>query len=355
MRTITSIALIALFAFESANAEKEFTYDKKESFDGGAINSITIEMNRGDITIEKSQGANIEVFYKNSIFADNQSDADDINEDYKFSAKANGNKLTVTVDTPRNGRHNRGIVERIIEGDWSEDGSYPMIKLSIPDGKILEIFSASSDIDISELAVDLDIQSASSDIALENAEGKFQCDVSSGDIDISGHKGAISVKGKSSDIRIVDTEGEIDAVTASGDIVIEKAKGAVRVSTTSGDIHLMDIDGDLGVTTISGDVAGSAITGSLTASAISGDVRLDGLMSKEGDYDVTSVSGDIYMEISRDFAGEVSLRSISGAVSSRMPGEIESYSDSRMEGRTGEGKGRLNVSSTSGDITIDRF
>ena len=82
---------------------------------------------------------------------------------------------------------------------------------------------------------------------------------------------------------------------------------------------------------------------------------LNGLSAREGDYDVTSVSGDIQMEISRDFAGDVSLRSISGSVNSHLSGEVESYSDSRMEGRIGQGKGRLSVATTSGDITVNGY
>jgi hypothetical protein len=355
MRTVISLALIAFLGAGSAYADKEFTYDKRDNFDGAAVASITIDMDRGDIAIEKSRGPNIEVLYKNAIFADNQSEADDINEDYKYSAKITGNKLTVLVETPRHGRKGEGIVERIIEGDWSQEGSYPMVKLAIPDGKSVEILSASSDIDVSELTVDLDIESSSSDIMLENTQGKFVCDISSGDINVTGHKGPITAKGKSSDIRLVDIEGQIDAGSSSGDIVIEKATGSVRAATSSGDSRLIDIDGDVEVDVVSGDISGSSITGSLMASAVSGDVRLDGLSAKEGDYDVTSVSGDIHMEISREFAGDVSLRSVSGNVNSRISGDMESYSDSRMEGRVGQGKGRLIVSTTTGDITVNGY
>jgi len=355
MRTLLAVTMIALFSVGIAYAEKEFTYDKKDDFDGSAVKSITVDMDRGDIKIEKARGQNIEVFYKNAVFARNQSEADEINADFRYSAKVDGRRLTIVVETPRHGQHGKGIVERIIEGDWDQEGSYPMVKLAIPDDKAVEILSASSDIDVSELSVDLNIESASSDITIENTRGKFECDISSGDINVTGHKGQISVKGKSSDIRITDVEGEVDARSSSGDIVIEKARGTVRASTISGDGRLIDIDGDVEIEAASGDLAGSSITGSLRAAAVSGDVMLDGLSAKEGDYDVTSVSGDIHMEISRDFGGDVSLRSISGSVNSHLSGDIESYSDSRMEGRIGQGKGRLSVATTSGDITINGY
>jgi hypothetical protein len=363
MRTVLSVAMIMLFAAGSVSADKEFTFDKKDNFDGAAISTITVDVDRGQISIEKSRGQNIEVLYKNSVFADNQSQADEINEDYKYSAKVTGNELAIVVETPRHGRKGMDIVERIIEGDWSQEGSYPMIKLVIPDGKAVDIMSASSDIEVSELVVDLDIQSSSSDVDLENTQGKLSCRLSSGDINIGGHKGSILTKGKSSDIRIVDVEGPVEAATASGDITVEKVKGMVESQSASGDNRLFEITGDIDAEAVSGDIEISTVTGSVRASAVSGDVRLDGLAAKDGDYDISSVSGDIHMAVSRDFAGQIVLHSVSGNVNSRLPGKVvfevddEDDNDSRSEvrGTVGQGDGRLNATTTSGDITVDGY
>jgi DUF4097 and DUF4098 domain-containing protein YvlB len=349
------IATVTLLAAGSAYADKEFTYDKKDNFDGAAVTSITIDMDRGDITIEKARGSNIEVLYKNAVFADNQSEADDINQDYRYSAKVEGGRLKVVVETPRHGRRGTGIVERIIEGDWSREGSYPMVKLAIPDGKSVEVLSASSDIDVSELVVDLDIESASSDITLENNQGKFSCDISSGDVGVAGHKGPITVQAKSSDIRIVDVEGSVDARTASGDVSIEKAKGTVEAFTASGDGRLSDIDGDVDVEAASGDITVSGVTGAVRANSVSGDVRLDGLSARDGIYEVESVSGDISIQVGDEFRGQLSARSVSGTVDSHFLDDIDTESESRVEGNIGQGTGRIEAMSTSGDITIDRY
>jgi hypothetical protein len=355
MRTILTIAMIGLFVCGAARAEREYTFDKKDNFDGAAVSAITIDIVRGDIAIEKSRGQEIEVFYKNAVMADNQKEAEEINEEYKYSAKVDGNRLIVAIDEPRRHRHSRGIVERIIEGDWSREGTYPMVKLSIPDGKAVEVLSSSSDIDVSDLKLDLDVESSSSDVTLENTQGNFTCDVSSGDITVTGHKGEISAKGKSSDIRLTDIEGPIDASTASGDVDIEKATGVVDASTASGDARLTDISGDIDVRAASGDIRVSSAAAAVRASAVSGDVHLDGLSAREGDYDVQSVSGDIIMEVSRDFTGEVMVRSVSGSVNSQISDDLDIESDSRIEGSIGKGAGRLSATTTSGDITIDRY
>jgi hypothetical protein len=356
MKKAVTFALVTILVAGTAFADKEFSFDKKDNFDGVAVTSIAIDMDRGDIMIEESRGQNIEVLYKNVVLADNQSEADEMNEDYQYRVEVVGGKLSVKVDTPRHGnRGGKNIVERIIEGDWSQNGSYPMIKLAIPDGKAVEIVSASSDIDVADLKLDLEIESASSDITLETTEGKVFGDISSGDINITGHRGSITIEAKSSDIRLVDIEGEIDAGTASGDIDIEKVKGPTRAYTASGDGRLYDIDGDIDIEAASGDIEVNSTTGSIKARAVSGDIRLDGLTDKDGAYDVQSVSGDIYMTITRGFAGDVTIKSVSGSINSSMSEDLETDRESFVAGQIGQGNGRLKVSTTSGDISIDRY
>jgi hypothetical protein len=359
-RTMLLIAAVVLLATGNVSADKEFVFDQKDNFDGIAVTSITIDMTYGDIEIVKSSNQNIDVFYKNTIFADNQTEADDLNKEYKYKAELNGSNLKVTVDQPRHKIHFKGFVERIIEGDFEFEAN-PMIKVALPDGKAVEILSSSSDIDVAELALDLDIESSSSDITMENTQGNFACDISSGDIIISGHKGTITAEGQSSDIRLTDIEGPTDAKSTSGDINIEKANGSLRTATASGDNRLYDIDGDIDVQSASGDIMVSNANGSINAAAVSGDIRLEGLSSKDAYFEIESVSGDIFMEVSRNFEGEIAARSVSGSVNSDLSDDLQvdsdltHKSDSRLRGPVGQGKGRLNVTSTSGDITIDRF
>ncbi len=359
-KAIFAIAILVLAA-APAFAEKEFTFDKDNNFDGAAVKAVQIDIPTGEITIVKSQGDNIEVRYKNTIMADDQAEADDINRDLEYKAELSGDRLVISIEEPRRRGHRKGIINRIIEGNWNDD-IYPALKISLPDGKVVDISSASADVDVSNLKLDLDIESASTDVMLENTQGSFSCEVSSGDISITGHKGDVSVKGVSSDLRFTDIEGRVSAATASGDVSGEKIKGPVQASSASGDHHLYDIEGDLDVNTASGDIEVESAGGSVRAKSISGDLRLGALSAPEGIFDVESVSGQITMEVSSNFKGEIAVRSVSGSVTSELSGKVvydddsRSSSHSRLRGTVGDGgKGRLSVATTSGDISINGY
>jgi len=349
-----AIALVVILTAGSARADRDFTFRKDNSFDGSAVSAVKIDMRYGEIGIVKARGANVEVDYKNIVRAADQKEADEMSQEYEYSAKLEGSTLVVSVDMPRHRRHEKSIITRIINGDWNDD-YYPIVKLSVPDGKSIDVNSSSADMEITDVSADITIETASSNIDLENTKGKIDCRVSSGDIIATGHQGPLTLKGNSSDLRITDVQGDLSAYTSSGDISIDKVKGSVDAATSSGDSRVYDVDGDLNVKSASGDIVVNSVTGSVDAKAVSGDINLEALSAAARDFDVESVSGDITMRISDKFEGEVSVRSVSGDVSSHLSADLDKISDSQLRGRVGDGHGRLNVASTSGDISIDRF
>jgi hypothetical protein len=350
-----AIAIVMIGAFMgSAKAEREFSFNKSDNFSGAAVSAIKIDMDNGEISIVKSSDSGIRVDFKNTVYAKNESNANEINNDCKYKAEISGDRLIIKVELPHFRLHDKSILSRVIQGDWSDNPS-PLIRVSIPDNKSIQINSASADIEASEVTCDLTVQSASSDISLENTTGNIECNISSGDVDITGHRGHLSINGNSSDLRLADIEGDVDGHSSSGDINVDKVKGAVQLSTSSGDSRIYDIDGNLDISSTSGEIEASGVTGSVRANAISGDVKLTALSATQGDFKVESVSGDVQVEISREYAGQVQARSVSGTVNSHLSGELDKDSDSQVRGSIGNGEGRLNVSTTSGDINIDRF
>jgi DUF4097 and DUF4098 domain-containing protein YvlB len=348
----TTIFLAGVWA-APAVADREFSFDKHESFDGGKITVVNIDIPGGEIELAKSTSNEIEVDFKNVIFAEDKDEAEDINNDCSYKTEIVGDKLTVTIDQPRRLRK-KGVIDRLLSGDW-EDKINSYLRIRIPDGKNVEVKSSSADLEASQLAVNLDVWSSSTDIRMRDTEGRLSFDLSSGDVDISHHKGEVKVKGNSSDLDFGAIEGNVDARTSSGDGSFNGVKGSISAYASSGDYKLFDIEGDLDVRTSSGDIYVSGVTGSIRAEASSGDITLKELSAGEGEFDVETSSGDVTLEIGEGFQGSVSLDSNSGSVYSRLSGEIESISESRVRENVGNGNGRLRVSTVSGDIRINRF
>lgn len=187
---------------------------------------------------------------------------------------------------------------------------------------------------------------------------------------------------------------EVSASTVSADINSKSVVGQQRYSTVSGDIQAQLAGADTQVKTVSGDIElhGTHRPADLRLSSVSGNLHLEG---GAGEVEANSVSGDVNIEAdparnvrlhstSGDLAfqgqllpnaaleaetvsGEVSLkaRSKSGYEyeAQSFSGEIENcfgqepqrerYSPgSRLNGKLGEGAGRVRVKSMSGDVNL---
>lgn len=353
---IKRFAIIAFMTLTAAGSSlaKEYTFPKEESFDGKGITSIKIDVPYGEIAIAKSNSESIDVFFKNTVYAGDQKEADELNRESEYKAKVVGSRLIISFDAPHGESITRSVLRGIARGKWSQD-FYPMLKVSIPDGKSVDVASASAPIDASDVTIDLSIKTASSDVNLENTKGKIEIDNSSGDINVLGHVGPVSMKASSSNIRIADVVGDVDAYTASGDSNIDKVKGSLKTRSTSGDNSIYDVDGDLDVGTASGDVIVKGVKGSVRASSVSGDVDLKGLSAADGIYSIETVSGDVSLGIDPKFQGKFTFRTTSGGIRSHLEVEGETRSDNYMTGRIGQGNGHIDVSTVSGDINVGGY
>jgi DUF4097 and DUF4098 domain-containing protein YvlB len=355
MKGLSLAAAIAILLTASpAQADREYSFDKKESFDGSNIDMIRIDMPSGQIKLSRSQTSEIEVSFKNEIYARDEKEAEKINDKCNYKAEISDGDVLITVDLPRRSGSRKNIFKRIITGDWKEDINF-YLRVAIPDGKTIDLISSSADLEVSQLRLNLDVRASSSDIKLQATDGDISCDLSSGDLDAFDHTGSLSVEGRSSDIRIDGLKGDIDLRTSSGDGRLFEITGSATVYSSSGDWRINNVGGDLDIRTSSGDIYVNGVSGSVRAEASSGDIRLNMLTATQGDFDIESGSGDVNVEINPDFEGRLSLRTSSGDINSRISADIETLSDSRLVASVGEGNGRLNVSTSSGDIRITRY
>ena len=168
----------------------------------------------------------------------------------------------------------------------------------------------------------------------------------------------------------VPRECAVDAQTVSGDMEVEGTRGPTRVESVSGDVSIGDVQGPMRVKSVSGDVEITDYVGAVEGSAVSGDVSIRGRVRS---CELHTVSGDISVDLDPDpFGRESRLKTISGDVEIGLisvsctcdyhtaSGDLECEAPARIirEGRkdrmviVGEGAGRLNVKTVSGDLTI---
>ncbi|HEU4627449.1 MAG TPA: DUF4097 family beta strand repeat-containing protein [Steroidobacteraceae bacterium] len=217
----------------------------------------------------------------------------------------------------------RTIVKVVLPSMSFRDGEADL-EVRVPKQSEVQATAVSADLETSNLLGEQRLKTVSGELRASFAGGgDFEAKTVSGDMRLRGaaQPATIRLGTVSGDITLDGGAGEIEATSVSGDVRLEmQAASSVRLHSTSGDLTFR-----------------GALTegGSIEAETVSGDVTLRSRAPGGFDYEATSFSGDI----GNCFGKEAMATSRHG------PG-------SRLNGSTGEGKGRVRVKTMSGDIEI---
>ena len=131
----------------------------------------------------------------------------------------------------------------------------------------------------------------------------------------------------------------LEGKTVSGNIKLEKLAGSMEVKTVSGNIGFsLTNGGDVEIASVSGEIngqIGKMFDTSLAVKAISGNIDLKFLGGADARFRASSISGGIDSMLKLE--------------------EMESkkgYGSATLSGRIGAGKGKVTLSTISGEITI---
>lgn len=165
----------------------------------------------------------------------------------------------------------------------------------------------------------LDIKTTSSDIAADTLNlNNFTINTISGTI----KTGEISVK-------------SFNFSSTSGDLIVSKLKSSNnQIKTTSGEIKINSMEGNLSL------------------NSTSGDCYLSYKDMPSGNIDISSISGEIELLTPSNAEFFINASSTSGDVKLSKPIIAEVKKEHQVRGVVGSDKCRINIKTTSGDITI---
>jgi len=156
--------------------------------------------------------------------------------------------------------------------------------------------------------------------------------------------------------------------------IVSGISAKTSVKSVSGNVTLDGVTGSVDATTVSGDIEAQGIGGQIGFNSVSGDLTLADAMVNR--LDAKTVSGRITADIDLDHAGSLQVRTASGTVAIRLPGETSTRVDLRsaagrvqsefsglspgrqlgtnaLSGRLGTGgSGRVSVTTMSGQVTL---
>ena len=99
---------------------------------------------------------------------------------------------------------------------------------------------------------DLDINTASGSISVENLVGNIDLHTSGGSITIGRIEGPVNARTSGGSIKVMQAEGDVNVHTSGGSISVGETSGSLDAETSGGSIKLDGVDGDTHVHTSGG-------------------------------------------------------------------------------------------------------
>lgn len=231
----------------------------------------------------------------------------------------------------------RGQTVRIAR-DRGDLRAHADMKVRVPAGTRLAFHLAVGRVSVTNVDGEILVDTHSAPVTATGARGELSVDVGSGPVRVSGAEGSLSVDTGSGPVEITGFRGdELSIDTGSGQVSgSELTARSIRVDTGSGDIELTAVTcPELALETGSGGIS----------TELRGPVR---------DLALETGSGDISVRGPAGLTGEVEIETASGEIETDYPIQVTRHARNHVEGRIGEGVGRVAIETGSGDVRLLR-
>ena len=189
-------------------------------------------------------------------------------------------------------------------------------------------------------AASLAISVISASLVIDGVDGgSISLDTVSGKARIQARTPSLKVDSVSGGIELAGRAEQADLQTVSGDILAPTLGSVAKLQTISGHVQAQ---------------GGPWRTFSL--STVSGDAQLAGALAVGGSLDVDSMSGDVQLQLPAATSARLHASSFSGDLRSDFgtPRQADHGPGSSLDARLGDGQGRINIETFSGDLHIRR-
>jgi len=288
------------------NANFDHQIDQTQSFSVNGITEIQVNGDSPTINVLPIDGNEVIVHFYG------YSNTSSENRAPKLSAEVKNNNLVVIAKQP----------PQTIGINLSIERSNLQIDVSVP----------------KTYGSNITVKTSSGNATIEGFSlNTLTADASSGDLSVK------SIQAKNCQLR-----------TSSGNTFGEAINtDQFRSEASSGKIELRNLISKNSVLeTSSGSISAHGLTGNLKADSSSGGIIVD-YLKFENNIDVTASSGDVELHLPKDADFLLYANASSGTINNSFPIKTNSNNKrNRLEGTVGNGVNRINVSTSSGDITI---
>lgn len=240
------------------------------------------------------------------------------------------------------------------------------IDLNEVKGRFVKINLGAGDIDLRDIAADLEIMTGAGDIDISKIRGDVDVTTGGGDIEVADVEGTMYLSTAGGRIKVSESIGDLVVSTSGGDIELDLIVGDVRASTSGGDVRIRAIDGEITVETMAGNIDVFDVERGVNAVSEVGDIGvyvIDSAFLDSETVEVRAENGDIELSLPRGTAASlrVSLGYDGTLNTERLAARLD-MDNARSGYRSGRlrravfslngGGGRIELKSGSGSVEI---
>jgi len=180
-------------------------------------------------------------------------------------------------------------------------------------------------------------------VKVHAASGTIRVEKIDRDADVSTASGSVTAS---------DVGNDVQVSSASGNVTVSNVKGDVRVKAISGVIHVSHPGGRVEGNTASGEVEIQDAANDVTAHAASGRVYVQGNPGAQGYWNLKTASGGVQISVPGSANFHLTAEAVSGEIRTDIPIVVEEQGKHSLRARVGNGGGRIEVHTASGEIRI---
>lgn len=182
-----------------------------------------------------------------------------------------------------------------------------------------------------------------------------------GPVNAQGASGSIKVDHVERDVQLTTASGSVEASeigddvhasSASGGVTVSNAKGDVRANSLNGSTQIIKPGGRVDVDSASGTIDVQGANFDVKAHGVSGSITVQGDPGEHGYWDLKTVSARVQVLVPANSNFRFAAEAISGEIRTDIPIVIEEQGKHSLRAHVGNGGGRVEVHTVSGEIHV---
>jgi DUF4097 and DUF4098 domain-containing protein YvlB len=187
---------------------------------------------------------------------------------------------------------------------------------------------------------------------IRNVRGPVKVQSASGSVRVEKIERDAQLSTASGSVSATDIGNEVHVTSASGSVSVSNTKGDIIVNAMSGVIRIAKPGRRIEAETASGEVEIQGAASDVKAHAASGRVSVQGNPGADAYWELKTISGTVQLTVPASANLHLSAEATSGEIRTDIPIVVEEQGKHSLRAHMGNGGGRVDVHTVSGEIHV---